>query len=242
MVAEPRSRQAPGYQPRSTSSRAAYILGAAAVAVIVAIVVAVLIRDKGGVKGTADEKILETNAALIIGTPGARHTIDVFEDFSCPACRKFEATNGEAMTAAATRGELRIRFHMLTFLDKRSKSGDYSTRAAAALRCVQVGAGPEKALDYHGTLYRQQPEEGKTDHDNTDLAAKAAAVGADSSVQQCISSGSQVPNAKQSATLAYDQLSIALGGSVATPSVLSAGRSVSDVGDDTAWLTKLLAS
>ncbi|GAC66534.1 DsbA family protein [Gordonia soli] len=230
------------YQTRTTSSRSTYVLAGVAIIAVAALVIGGVIwnsnRDKGGV----DEAVLSQNAALIIGDAAAPRTIDVFEDFSCPVCKEFEQQSGQAIGQAITDGKLRIRYHMLNFLDKRSASGDYSSRAAGAAQCVGEAGDKDVFLKFHSALFAAQPEEGgDTDLSNTDLARIAGEQGANAATQKCITDGASLETAKNAADESENQLSKATGGQVGTPTVLSAGAPVNGILDGTGWLDKLLA-
>ena len=72
---------------------------------------------------------------------------------------------------------------MLNFLNPRSFSGDYSTRAAAALLCVaqEGGTQPGLYLAYHSALFatdNQPAESGTADLTNEQLAELATSIGA----------------------------------------------------------------
>ncbi|NDZ94055.1 thioredoxin domain-containing protein [Streptomyces sp. SID6673] len=230
------------YQPRATSSRTTYILAGAAVAVIAALVVGGIVwnshRDSGGV----DEAVLSENAAQIIGAPSAPQTIDVFEDFMCPVCHEFEQQSGASITTAINQGTLRVRYHMLNFLDNQSSSGDYSSRAAGAAQCVGAGEDKEIFLKFHSALFANQPKEGGgTDLSNADLARIAGEQGASPATQKCVADGAKVAEAKDAADQSETQLSKATNGQVATPTVLSGGAPVDGIMDGTGWLDGLLA-
>ena len=83
---------------------------------------------------TADEQIEITDAGVVIVGAQAAPTIQVWEDYMCPACGSFEAQYGESISEAVEAGDLRVEFHTLNFLDGQSGSGEYSTRALARLR------------------------------------------------------------------------------------------------------------
>lgn len=230
------------YQPSATSSRTTYILGGVAVAIIVALIVGGLVwnnsQDDGG---GVDEAVLSENAALIIGEPSAPQTIDVFEDFMCPVCQEFEEQSGTAITEAINNGSLRVRYHMLTFLDDRSASGDYSTRAAGAAQCVGTGEDKEVFEKFHTALFTNQPDEGgDSDLSNADMARLAGAQGASPQTQQCVADGARVTEATEASEQSRTQLGKATGGQVATPTVLSGGEPVNGIMDGTAWLDQLL--
>ncbi len=230
------------YQPSATSSRSTYVLAGAAVLVIAALVIGGIIwngrRDKGGV----DDAVLSSNAALIIGAPNAPQTIDVFEDFMCPYCKEFEQQSGEPMVKAIDAGKLRVRYHLLTFLNRSSASKDYSSRAAGAAQCVAEGEKREVFLKFHSALFANQPSEGgSTDHSNADLANLAAQQGAGPATQKCITDGAKVDAANKAAEESNNQLSKATGGQAGTPTVLSGGSPINGIMDGPGWLDKLLA-
>ncbi|AZG48634.1 DsbA family protein [Gordonia insulae] len=230
------------YQPSATSSRTTYVLAGAAVIIVAALVIGGVIwntqRDSGGV----DDAVLSENAALIIGAPAAPQTIDVFEDFMCPVCREFEQQSGASITKAINDGTLRVRYHMLTFLDEQSSSGDYSSRAAGAAQCVGSGEDKEVFLKFHSALFADQPSEGgSSDLSNADLARIAGEQGASDATQKCIADGAKVDEAKQAAEQSQTQLAKATGGQVGTPTVLSGGQPVDGIMSGTGWLDQLLA-
>ncbi|MGV9711683.1 DsbA family protein [Gordonia sp. NPDC003424] len=230
------------YQPRATSSRATYILAGAAVLIIAALVIGGVVWNSQRDKGTVDEAVLNDNAALIIGAASAPQTIDVFEDFMCPYCREFEQQSGAAMSKAVDDGKLRVRYHMLTFLNKMSASGDYSSRAAGAAQCVGEAESKDIFLKFHAALFENQPKEnGDSDLSNAEMATIAAQQGASAATQKCITDGSMVEQANVAAAQSQNQLSKALGGQASTPTVLSAGEPVPDIMNGTAWLDKLLS-
>lgn len=230
------------YQPRATSSRATYILGGVAILIVAALIIGGLVWNSQRDKGDVDEAVLNSNAALIVGAASAPQTIDVFEDFMCPYCHEFEQQSGPAITKAVDDGTLRVRYHMLTFLNSSSASGDYSSRSAGAAQCVGGAESKDIFLKFHAALFQNQPKEnGDTDLSNADLAKLAGAQGASAETQKCVADGSMVEQANVAAAQSLNQLSKALGGQAATPTVLSAGEPVADIMTGTAWLDKLLA-
>jgi protein-disulfide isomerase len=236
-----RPRVSAKYQPSRTSSRATYLLAGVAIVVIAVVVIGGIIWNSTRETGSADQTVLAENASLIIGKADAPHTIDVFEDFQCPYCKEFEASSGQAMVNAANAGKLRVRFHILNFLDANSGSGDYSSRAAGAALCVAQAGGADQFLKFHTKLFQQQPPEGGDSPDNAALASTAASVGASPQTQDCIRSGAQVAAAKVDADQSLTQLSKALGGRAGTPTVLSEGKPVANVLNGPGWLNTLLA-
>lgn len=104
-------------------------------------------------------------------------TVDVFEDFQCPACGQFEAAVGESITTAAKAGDITVKYHVLHFLDQRL-GNDGSVRAANGAFCA---ADVDKFAEFHKLAYDEQPQEGagwSTDGLKA-LASKAGISGAE---------------------------------------------------------------
>ncbi|MGW0037486.1 DsbA family protein [Gordonia sp. NPDC003376] len=217
------------------------LIGAAVVIVAALVIGGFVWNANKPDRGEVSEKVLNENAALIIGEPAAPTTIDVFEDFMCPTCKDFESKSGQAIVDAVNAGTLRVRYHMLTFLNRMSSSGNYSSRAAGALQCVGAAKDPAVFFRFHTALFDDQPEEnGSSDHSNAQLAQIAAAQGATPATQQCISTGAMVAEADEAAETSRNQLTKALEGPAATPTVLLNGEPVPGILDGPGWLTEIL--
>lgn len=80
-------------------------------------------------------------------------TVDIYEDFQCPVCGRFEELFGDTVAALGESGEARIRYHVLTFLDD-NLGNDSSTRAANAAMCA---ADHGAFVDYHAATFAGQP-------------------------------------------------------------------------------------
>lgn len=76
--------------------------------------------------------------------------IEIYEDFQCPACARFESVNGAYVEELITTKKAKVAFHMLSFL------GAESQLAANAAAC---SADQGKFLQLHKTLYANQPSE-----------------------------------------------------------------------------------
>ncbi|PYE12938.1 protein-disulfide isomerase [Williamsia limnetica] len=229
------------YQPRKQSSTMTYVLGGLAVVLIAAVVIGGIVWNNSRSNGEADTDVLATSSTFTVGSATAPHTIDMFEDFQCPACRNLEQSSGAAVTDAVNSGQLQVRYHMLTFLNKQSGSGTYSSRAAGAMKCVADSENQDVQLAFHSKLFQVQPQEGGQDHDNAALAGFAKDVGASDATQQCIADGTQVRAAEDSAEQSQTELANATGGQVGTPSVLQDGKQVA-VTQGPQWVADLIGS
>jgi protein-disulfide isomerase len=76
--------------------------------------------------------------------------IEIYEDFQCPACARFESISGEYIEELITTKKAKVAFHTLSFL------GGESQIAANAAAC---SADEGKFLQLHKTLFANQPSE-----------------------------------------------------------------------------------
>ncbi|MET3804183.1 protein-disulfide isomerase [Nakamurella sp. UYEF19] len=180
------------------------------------------------------------------GSPPAL-VLDLYEDGLCPACQAFEAQYGQQIMKAVDEGKLTVHYHFLNFLNKASSSGDYSTRAAAALQCVAAtpaAASTGLFLNFHKTMFTsgiQPAENGSADLSNVQIADIATKAGAPASAATCIKSGANIEQAKTTAEAGLASLTKATpaGQAVATPAVVRDGALLNL--NTTDWLTNLLA-
>jgi len=76
--------------------------------------------------------------------------IEIYEDFQCPACARFESIAGEYIEELISTKKAKVAFHTLSFL------GGESQIAANAAAC---SADEGKFLQLHKTLMANQPSE-----------------------------------------------------------------------------------
>ncbi|MEV8325953.1 thioredoxin domain-containing protein [Kitasatospora sp. NPDC056731] len=93
--------------------------------------------------------------AIEVGAEKAPATLEVYEDFRCPACQAAEARLGEVLQKYVQSGRLRLEYHPLAAIDA-GLGGKGSLRAANAVACAQDLA---KFAHYHAVLFSNQPEE-----------------------------------------------------------------------------------
>ena len=110
---------------------------------------------------------------VLVGDPGARHQMILFEDPQCPYCRQFEELNGAVVTAARDGSELAVEYRMRCFLGAESVRADNALVLAA-----EVGRFDE----LRQALFSEQPPEGSggfTSEDLLQLGAKVGLTGSD---------------------------------------------------------------
>ncbi|MCX4091144.1 serine/threonine protein kinase PknE [Nocardia sp. alder85J] len=175
-----------------------------------------------------------------IGTPNAPTTIDMFNEPICPPCGKLLTTFSPDIQSGIDSGRLAVRFHLLDFLDDRSASRNYSTRAVAATRCVaQSGDAVAYLKTYQGlfTPNFQPSEDGRTDHSDSDLAQLARGAGASAATADCITSGRLMDLARATAAQGEDRLDELMPGGYSTPAVFEGTVKVDTSRSD--WVTRL---
>lgn len=175
------------------------VVGAVIAAVlIVGVVAAILIGNNGksggssagaavpaGVIGGVGGGIVANAATAKSNAP----TLEIYEDFQCPACGDLEKKIGATVTSMATAGEIKLVLHTLSFLDDNLKN-DSSARSANAAACA---ADAGKVMQYHSAVFAAMPAQegvGYTDAQLTEFANTSAITGeAFTTWQKCTSSG-----------------------------------------------------
>lgn len=95
-------------------------------------------------------------------------TVDVYEDFQCPVCQRFEAINGKTLETAISEKKVKVVYHILSFL------GTESILAANAAACA---ADEDKFLAFHSAFYANQPTENSGAVTATFLKSIGASIG-----------------------------------------------------------------
>jgi protein-disulfide isomerase len=153
-VAEQRAQQQRADRRRRSSG--------IAIAVVVGLVVIAIIgyawwasNNDGPDNAALPALVHESGGGVVVGDGPV--DVTVWEDFQCPFCKSFEQANGDMLRQRVDDGDITMTIHPLSFLDDKL-GNDSSSEAANAFGCV-VDAGQKEALDYHLTLYQNQPAE-----------------------------------------------------------------------------------
>ncbi len=115
--------------------------------------------------------------SVLVGPAEAPTTIHVYEDFLCPACRRFEQRYGARLYDAVQAGEVKVRYHLVNLLEARSDPPGYSSRAANAAIAVAVHSASDFP-DFHRSLFAAQPAEGSTGYSKAQLVSLSERLGA----------------------------------------------------------------
>ncbi|MER6584812.1 DsbA family protein [Micromonospora chalcea] len=117
-------------------------------------------------------------------------TIDLYEDYLCPACKQFQQINGETLNQLVTEGKAKLVFHPVAFLNRFSTT-EYSTRSSAASGCAAQGG---KFREFTDQLFAKQPPEGGAGLSNDELVDIGAGVGLNrDEFASCVSDGTYRP-------------------------------------------------
>lgn len=111
---------------------------------------------------------------LPLGAQNAPVTVELYEDFLCPACRRFEEAAGPVLREWAAEGTVRVVYRPFAFLDGYSTTR-YSTRALNAAACA---ADEGRFAEMHDQLFRAQPPEGGPGLSDKRLVQLGRAAGA----------------------------------------------------------------
>jgi serine/threonine protein kinase, bacterial len=232
--------------PPQRGSKAWLWVGLAAF-VVVALVGAVLVvaqpwKSSGPSKPSAAPDAVELRVlddGVLVGSSAAPITIDIFNEPMCPPCGSFIRSNAGDIETAVNNKKLAVRYHLLAFLDDKSHSKNYSTRAVAATYCVAGQNDPKLYLNFYSGIFASsfQPQEGAPE-DRTDgeLAQLAKTVGVDADAINCIKAGDDMATAKTKADAA--DTTLAGFNASGTPFVWDGNKSLNY--QDATWLTKLL--
>jgi len=143
--------------------------------------------------------------------------VDVFIDFLCPFCRRFELSSAPALASLVADRLASLAYHPMNFLDEASTT-NYSTRAAAASGCAaDLGRFP----GYAHALFVHQPPEGGPGLSDAELARIGRAAGlAGVAFAACVSAAPYLDWPQ------YVTARATAAGVSATPTVLVAGTVV----------------
>lgn len=125
-----------------------------------------------------------TATGVPVGSPSAKATIDIYQDFQCPACKQFEDLSGQTIDQLVAAGQAKVVYHPVAILDRYSPD-KYSSRSSAASGCAAAdGVFPQ----YLKLLYANQPEENTPGLTSDKLIALGQQAGAGPGFADCVTS------------------------------------------------------
>lgn len=186
--------------PSRTGSRVPLVVGVVVVAVLAVVIGGVILSRAGtGSSSGSDDAVgaipvqraavqypAQVDGDVVVAGRPADHTLDVYEDALCPACRQFETRGAARLAKAVAAGNLQIRYHLVNLLDQRSQPTGYSSLAGNAMMC---GADNGIFPDLHTSLYLAQPQEGGTAWTADQLVDLGRRLGAGPGYESCVRGG-----------------------------------------------------
>ena len=179
-IAKAAARRRARKRNRIIASVGALVIVGLIVAIVVSLVNAA--RPGGANDRTAANTSLVTPAiatakgALTIGESTAPVRLEIYLDYMCPYCGRFERANSAELERMVAEGTVRIELYPLSFLDKASNGTRYSTRAANAVATVADRA-PDKLQAFSNALFASQPAERSEGLSDSQIAKLATDAG-----------------------------------------------------------------
>ena len=166
--------------------------------------------------------------AIVVGDPDAAKVVEVYVDYQCPYCQRWETEIGTAlMERAMTPGSgLAVRQYNMAFLGEANRSLDppgASARAASAAACVLDLDGVDAFVAFNTAIFAAP---GGTDpatrFDAASLTGLAGGLGASDATLACIEEGRFIPFVSATTQAAFAR------GVTGTPTVLVNGKPLQD--------------
>ena len=133
---------------------------------------------------------LEAGATPIVSAenPEGVAAIDIFVDYSCPACAQFEAVYSELFNTWLESGTVTIEYHPLAFRDPQTAGQRYATRAGNAAVCVADHSPDDYFRASESLLLNQPTPPESVSLSDDELVALVSGSGAQNmdAIEQCI--------------------------------------------------------
>jgi protein-disulfide isomerase len=216
--------------------KALYIVGGVLLVVVLGALSYAFFQKSSTSSSSSASYTTQVQGAVVIAGKSAATKVDIYEDFLCPICGRFESTDGAAIRQAIADGKVQVRYHPVAILNDRTDPVGYSTRAANAAICA---ADAGKYADYHDKLFAEQPEENSAGLTDQELIAKGTDIGLSGSFSACVTGHKHSAAVNSATAAAVKDTSIrAPGGKgFGTPTVLVNGKWVK--WGDSEWLTSV---
>jgi len=142
---------------------------------------------------------VDSTGAVLIGDPDAANVVEVYIDYQCPFCQRWEEGIGTPLAARALQpgSDLLLKQYNLAFLGETSPTltpAGASARAASAAACVVDNDGVETFVAFSKAVFAAgDPSEPPTQFSAEALTELATAAGASADSIACIESEGNVP-------------------------------------------------
>ena len=182
---------------------------------------------------------VDGSGAIVIGDPEASNVVEVYVDYQCPYCQRWEQEIGEVLAQKAQdpSSDLLIKQYNLAFLGETSPTLEppgSSARAASAALCVLEGEGPAAFASFNAQIFAiADPNQSSVQFQTADLSQLAANAGASPPTIACIESERHVSFVALSTRNGFTR------GVQGTPTVIVNGRTLDNSFADAELLSLL---
>jgi len=180
-----------------------------------------------------------TGGAILVGDPEAKKVVEVYVDYQCPYCQRWETEIGtDLMERALQPGSgIAVRQYNMAFLGEANRSLDppgASARAANAAACVLDSAGVEAFVEFNAAIFGvPRGQDPATTFDAASLMVLAEGIGASGETLRCIEDETYIPFVSATTQAAFAR------GVTGTPTVLVNGKVLQDTFGDPQLLSLL---
>ena len=182
---------------------------------------------------------VDGSGAIVIGDPQASNVVEVYVDYQCPYCQRWEQEIGEVLAQKAQdpSSDLLIKQYNLAFLGETSPTLEppgSSARAASAALCVLEGEGPAAFASFNAQIFAiADPNRSSVQFETPELTQLAANAGASAPTIACIESERHVSFVALSTQNGFTR------GVQGTPTVIVNGRTLDNSFADAELLSLL---
>ena len=207
----------------------------ATVVVVAAVVAYFVIQNRQSTEPSYP--VAASGTVVTAGKADAPVTVDVYEDYLCPVCERFEARYADDVTSALNDGKIKVNYHATAILDNQTTPPGYSTLAAnAALCAVPANIWPA----YHKALYDDQPAEKSAGLTAQQLVQKGTDLGAkNADWSSCVTGNGNAAAIAAATKASIANTALQTNGQFGTPTILVNGTKI-DL-NDSKWLSNAIA-
>ena len=182
---------------------------------------------------------VDGSGAILVGNPDASNVVEVYVDYQCPYCQRWEQEIGEVLAQRAQdpNSDLLIKQYNLAFLGETSPTLDppgSSARAASAALCVLEGEGPESFAAFNASIFAiADSNRSSVQFQTPELSQLAADSGASVDTISCIDDERHVTFVALATQNGFAR------GVQGTPTVIVNGRTLEGTFEDSELLSLL---
>jgi protein-disulfide isomerase len=214
--------------PKKTPNRSLIIVAAVLAVVVVAALTVWFARGSGT---SVAPTYTATRSGAVVTAGSGPVMVDVYEDYLCPVCERFEERYGADLTTALNANQVTVRYHGIAILDELTTPAGYSTRAANAALC-SVAAGIFPA--YHKKLFDSQPAERSAGLTDDELIALGTGLKAQGDFAGCVTGATNAQAVATETEKATADPDLQTDGKFGTPTVAIGGKKI-DL-NNSSWL------